>query len=301
MNIYRKLKNITTTLMIALATIPAAGEVIQVEPLFEYPVAPDEIVTLADKSNWLMQHFWDAMDFKGKDAVNQTALNDAFRVYTFPMQWADKAEVDKSVDAILQKIAKNPTLMVQFTKAAEDNLFGPHAQIWIDEVYMRFLETILKNKKITEARKKRYERQLRQLKSTVLGEPAPSFSFTSPSGDPRKFEPIGVLTVIEFGDPDCDDCRHAKLKMETDVEFSSLVDRGLVNVLFIVPDPQPGWQTQLVGYPSNWLVGGSDTAADILDLRSSPSFYVIGKDGRIAAKNVDVETAVKLAKKQAGS
>ncbi len=53
------------------------------------------------------------------------------------------------------------------------------------------------------------------------GKPA-EFDYTLPSGTTAHYRPDGVLTVIEFGDPDCDDCRFAKLKMETDVEFSEL-------------------------------------------------------------------------------
>ncbi len=84
-------------IMTMLSPMRLNAEIIEIEPLFEYPVAPEEIVSLTDKSNWLMQHFWDKMDFKKKDAVNQSALNDAFRVFTLPMQWADKVEVDKAV------------------------------------------------------------------------------------------------------------------------------------------------------------------------------------------------------------
>lgn len=276
----------------------AQAEVIEIDPLFEYPVAPEEIISLSDKSNWLIQHFWDKMDFKKKDAVNQSALNDAFRVYTLPMQWADKAEVDKAVDSMLAQLQKNPTLLLQFTKAAEESLYGQRAKIWIDEIYIKYLEAFLKNKKISDARKQRYRRQLNQIQNSMTGSIAPSFEFTTPTGNPGRFDPIGVFTIIEFGDPDCDDCRHAKLKMETDMKFTSLVDRGLVNVMFIIPDPVDGWQTKLGSYPSNWVVGGSDNVSDILDIRSTPSFYVIGKDGKIIAKNISVEQAKALAFQQ---
>lgn len=285
-------------IMTILSPVRLNAEIIEIEPLFEYPVAPEEIVSLTDKSNWLMQHFWDKMDFKKKDAVNQSALNDAFRVFTLPMQWADKVEVDKDVDNMLSQISKNPTLLLQFTKAAEESLYGQRAKIWIDEVYIKFVETFLKNKKISDARKIRYKRQLTQLKNSMIGEIPPSFDFTTPTGNPGKFQPIGVFTIIEFGDPDCDDCRHAKLKMETDMKFTSLVDRGLVNVLFIVPDPLEGWQTTLGEYPSNWVVGGSDNVSEILDIRATPSFYVIGKDGKIVAKNITVDQAKALALQQ---
>lgn len=281
-----------------LATLRAQADVIEIQPLFEYPVAPEEIQSLGDKSNWLMQHFWDQMDFKKNSAVDQTALNDAFRVYTLPMQWADKVEVNKSVDNILSKISKNPTLLLQFTKAAEENLYSSRARIWIDEVYVKFLEAFLKNKKFTKTRKLRYQEQLKRITNSMIGNKAPTFNFVTPTGNPGKYEPIGVFTIIEFGDPDCDDCRHAKLKMETDMQFTSLVDRGLVNVLFIIPDPVEGWQTNIGDYPSNWIVGASDDVSDILDIRISPSFYVIDKEGNIVAKNVFVEQAKKLAMQQ---
>ncbi len=293
------LKKYITAVIMAFAGIASMhADVIEIEPLFEYPVAPEEIATLSDKSNWLMQHFWDSMDFKNKDAVNQAALNDAFKTYCFPMQWADKTEVDKSVDTMLATLQKNPTLLLQFTKAAEEALYGTRAKIWIDEVYMKYLEAFLKNKKISDVRKQRYRRQITLLKNSQLGEYPETFDFITPTGNPGKFVPIGVFTVIEFGDPDCDDCRHAKLKMETDMKFTSLVDRGLVNVMFIIPDPVEGWQTKLGTYPSNWVVGASDTVSDILDIRSSPSFYIIGKDGKLIAKNVGLDEVKRLAYEQ---
>lgn len=273
----------------------AKSEVIIVDPLFEYPVAPEELTTLWDKSNWLIQHFWDQMDFKKKEALNQAAVNDAMKVYSFPMQWADKVEVDKSVDKLVAQLQKNPTLMVQFTKAAEEALYGDRANLLIDEVYVKFLNGILKSKKVSKARKARYERQLNQLQNTKIGELAPTFTFTTPTGNPASYEPIGVFTIIEFGDPGCDDCRHAKLKMETNVRFSKLVEKGLVNILFIVPDPEDGWQTKMTGFPSNWVIGASDTVSDKLDIRKTPSFFIIDKDGKLMAKNVNVDSAIGIA------
>lgn len=293
---FMNIRSFFATLVLASASLmPVCADVIMIEPLFEYPVAPEEILTLTDKSNWLMQHFWDNMDFKKEGAVDQSALNDAFRVFSLPMQYAEKTEVDKSIDNMLAQLSKNPTLLLQFTRAAEESLYGPRANVWIDEVYMKILDAFLKNKKIKDARKLRYKRQLRILDNSLKGKVAPSFDFQTPTGNPGKYEPIGVFTVIEFGDPDCDECRHAKLRMETNVRFSSLVERGLVNVMFIIPDPEEGWQTRMTGYPANWVTGASDNVSDILDIRTTPSFYIIGKDGRIAAKNISVDQAIQLA------
>lgn len=290
-------------LALMLHALPAAAQdaaaaesqnVIVIEPLFEYPSAPDEIEGLTAKSNYLMDHFWDSFDFKSKKAVDQIALNDAFKVYAVPMRWADKEKVFASVDNLIAKVSKNPTLLYQLTKSAEENLYGDRAQLWIDEVYLRFLNALTKNKKLPESRKARYKLHQKLLSNTLEGSVPPPFSFETPTGNKETFMP-GLLTVIEFGDPSCSECRMAKLKMDTDVTFSSLVEKGKINVLFVIPDPMEGWQTEMTGYPSQWHIGASDTVSDIYDIRLTPTFYVIGSDGKIITKNVTVAKAMQTA------
>lgn len=278
----------------AQSNIEQQKDIIYIHPLFEYPVAPEELVTLTEKSNWIMQHFWDSFDFSNKETVDQNALNDAFNIYAGPMLWADKKDVIKSTDDIIQKISGNPALLLQFTKAAEEILYGPRAVGMIDEVYVRYLRAITKNKKIPESRRLRYNRQLSQLENSMVEVIPPQFEFQNIYGKTEVFRP-GLLTLIEFGDPDCDDCRYAKLKMETDVDFVSLVDRGLVNVLFIIPDADEGWEKKLASYPDQWHKGASDSVADIYDIRRTPFFYVIGTDGKIISKTGDVTHAMNTA------
>lgn len=272
-----------------------AARTIVIDPVFEYPIAPEEITDLAGKSNYLMEHFWDAMDFKNKTTVDQIALNDAFRVYATPMQWASKEVVDKSVDKLISQYSKNKALTLQFTKAAEEALYGERAKLWIDEIYLKFLDAIMANKKIPAERKVRYERQQRVLRNSLLGATAPAFDFETPQGASAQFRP-GLLTVIEFGDPDCSDCTGAKLKMQMNVQFTNLVEQGIINVLFIADADNDGWQTLMADYPKHWHVGAARDIDDIYDLRGgNPYFYVIGADGKILAKNTSVQNAMNIA------
>lgn len=285
--------------MAALAALStgayAQQDVIVVQPLFEYPTAPDEIEGLTPKSEWLLEHFWDSMDLRNKETVDQNALNDAFSVYVAPMRFASPEKTDASITALLQSISKNPALTLQFAKAAEEALYGPRAYYWNDEIFLKFVDNVLANKSIKKERKARYERLRRIISNTLRGTVPPEFDYTTPEGKKSHYHPNGVITVIEFGDPDCDDCRHAKLKMDTDIRFSSLVDKGRVNVLFINVDPDDGWQQKLKDYPAKWYVGASDEVGDLYDLRDTPSIYVIDREGRVAAKNIDVQTAMQIA------
>lgn len=279
----------------AQESAPAKDAPIVIEPLFEYPVAPDSLSGLTERSDYLMEHFWDHMDFKDKDAVDQNALNDAFSVYSAPMQFASVTAVDASVDKLLAAIQKNPVLTLQFAKAAEEALYGPRAYFWNDEIFLKFLDNVVRSKQVKKERKLRYARLQTQLRNTLRGAVPPEFDYETPDGKTAHYYPNGVITVIEFGDPDCDDCRHAKLKMDTDVRFSALVDKGKVNVLFIYVDPEDGWQEKLKDYPAAWHVGASDVVSDLYDLRETPAIYVIDREGHVAAKNVEVRTAMEIA------
>lgn len=269
-----------------------ADEIIYIEPLFEYPVAPDNLESLNEKSEYLVTHFWNNMNFQNKAAVDQNALNDAFQVFISPMRWSRPEITDNAINAYIKKIAKNPTLLIQSVRAAEEALYGPRAVYWSDEAYLKFVEALLDNKKIPEYRKERYERHKRVLNNSRLGSAPSIFTYTTPIGDIARYIPDGVITVIEFGDPACDDCRYAKLKMETDIKFSTLVDKGIINVLFILPDAEEGWQTEIVGLSPKWHVGYAEDISDIMDIRILPSFYVIDRNGKIAAKNVNYKQAM---------
>lgn len=270
-------------------------EIIEIEPLFEYPVAPDELPTLSEKSDYLVAHFWDGFDFKNKEAVNQMALNDAFRVYTSPLRYANLNVANQGVDKLIEKISGNPTLLLQFTKAAEEALYGPRADFWIDEIYLKFLDAIIKNKKVPENRKNRLQQQARVLRASKVGSTAPSFSFENKKGEESKYFPMTTPTVIIFSDPENTDWRLLRLRLETNMLLSQAVDKGKINILFIIPTETDNWQESVSNYSDKWVLGKGKDILNSIDLRAMPSAYVIGSDGNLLMKNVSVESAVNVA------
>ena len=268
-----------------------AQEVITIEPLFEYPVAPEELPTLQEKSDYLVEHFWDGFDFKAQ-AVDQNALNDAFRVYIGPIRWATFDKAMKSIDKLIGNYSKNPTLTLQFAKAAEENLYGPRAEIWIDEVYLKFLNALLSNKKIQANRKKKYETQLKTIEASKIGFAAPRFEFIDKEGTTKKYFPMSTPTLIIFGNPYDTDWRLTRLRMETNLQLTDALEKGKINIIYMVPGIDGDWVKETSSYPSTWIVGYSDDVKNVFDLRSTPCVYVIGGDGKIIQKNISLDAAI---------
>lgn len=266
-----------------------------VDPLFEYPIAPEELTDFTAKCDWLAENFWNQLDVKNQNAVDQVKLNHAFQVYTTAAQYASKEKVSVALDKLLKNMQKNPTLLVQFTKAAEENIYGPRAEVWIDELYVKILKAALASKKFPKTRRARYEEQLKQLENTLVGGTPAMFEFKRANGDDARYFPMSTPTIIIFGDPGCDDCRMSRLRMESNVAFSKAVTDGKLNVLYIIPDAEPGWEKEVASYPKTWSVGASDTVAGIYDLRDIPDIYLIDADGKIVAKHMGTMQAIQEA------
>lgn len=267
-------------------------EMLTVKALFEYPMAPEEMEGIGPKSDWLMENFWNAMDFK-KTSVDQTALNHAFEVYATPMRWALKENVEKSVDKLIASVQKNPTLMFQFTKAAENALYGPQADMWIDDVYVKFLQALLKTKKIPDSRKEKYKKQLKKLEASKVGTPLPSFQYVARDGSKTKFRPVAVSTIIIFANPADNNTRRLKIQLDLSKELNSILDEGKANFLYLtLGEGNEAWQKEVADYPEKWSVGAFPDGAAMLDLRVSPSFYIIGADGLVKAKNISPDEAI---------
>lgn len=270
---------------------------IVLEPLFEYPVAPDDMPDITSRSNYIVENFWKPFDFK-QNSVGQIQLNDAMQVFVTPMRWADKKVVDKAVNELLKNLQKNPTLTYQFTKAAENALYSDRADIWIDEVYLKFVNAMLANKKISDVRKAKYKMQQTTLSSSLIGNKIGEIDFTDINGNSQKVEYTTPLTLVEFGSPDCADCRYVKLKLDTNSEVSKMLESGKLAIYFIVPDAESEemWQVNLAEYPSSWKTGAGKELDEKFDIRSIPSIYLLDSKGVIVMKNRNIEDFIEYAK-----
>lgn len=274
-----------------------ARQVMYVTPLFEYPMAPDDLPDISARSNWLMEHFWDSMNFS-QGAVSQVALNHAFKVYTVPMQWADRTVVHRSADALLAKIKKNPTLLVQFAKAAEDNLYAPEAEIWIDDVYLKFVDALLAEKKVPESRKVRYEYQRGPLARTLAGNPMPPVPYTAVSltGDTTAttVQYTTPYNLIVFGDPTCPDCKIAKVHIETSSVIQRMMADGKLTLYYIVPDDEgvENCYVWLASYPEMWKRGAGTALDETIDMRLTPTLYLVDGNGIILDKHLGAEVMI---------
>ncbi len=210
------------------------------------------------------------------------------------MRFADAEVALKSIDKLISKLKKQPGLLLQFTMAAERSTYDPAtSEAIIDEIYLPFLKALAADKKLPNLRKARYASQLKALDGCLVGDYMKSFEFDDRNGVRTRYNPTAKLTVIEFGDPTCSECRIMKLRMETDALIKQAASDGKLDIMFIIPDADPDagddWRADVIDYPHFWTVGATSDLEETIDLRYTPCVYVIGPDKRIVSKNADID------------
>lgn len=265
------------------------GQVV-VAPLFEYVVAPDDLPDLQSRTDYLMDNFWNPFDFNSNKVVDQNALNHAFGVYIEAMVYASEPKVMASIDRLIKNIKNNPGLTYQFTKAAEQTMYGPRAVFWSDEIYGKFLDNVVNNKKLDDSKKKRYISQRNLLMRTAKDAPLPQFNFIGFDDKPSHVKNTKDFMLLGFIPGDCPDCRYPFLKLDISGVVNDMIEDGQLDVTLV-------WLDELgtkPAVPNKWTAGYSSDASEVMDLRLSPTFYVVDRSNRIKGKNLDIDDAIRL-------
>lgn len=254
-------------------------------PLFEYPQAPEEIEGLEAKSEWLLDHYWDNMDFKRKQPLDQVLVNHAYSVYAVPMRWSSDEAIGKSLRDLLKKLKKNTPMAVQFALAAEETLYGPRAEVWIDGAYCTFIRGVLAHKGLPSRLRNRWERQCAELEGCTTGNQAPGFTFIDTKGTTMSYKPMSTPTLIVFADISDPDMKFEITRTSTSMPLMDALRLGKVNVLLMnVGDKRPD-QSHI---PSRWTGGQVSAESTGYDIRQTPFAYLVDSEGKIRGKYVSV-------------
>ncbi|MBE6318589.1 MAG: DUF5106 domain-containing protein [Bacteroidales bacterium] len=279
-------KNILFLIITFLSSAIAFAE----DTFFQYPQAPESLNSLSQRANYVVIHFWDKCNLKSAFS-SRKKMKKAFIDYVTYMQYASSDTIYTSIDKLIKEVQKSPKNMLYLAEIAEETLYSDSALFWSDELYLPFATAITQTKKISKAEKARYAHQATVLKNSSIGTTAPSFEYTTPNGNKQHFDSIKAPAIILFfNDPDCIDCRLAKVRLATDTNLNKLIDAGVIKIASIYPGiADDSWKNEVADYPKNWIIGACENIYELFDMRTTPSIYQLDNKHKIVAKNLNVD------------
>lgn len=277
-------------IMLMPAVIPVSAQQQTQTTYFPYPSVPDSLVTLQQRTDYLMRHFWDKCDFK-RAFSSRPKMRQALADYLSFVPYASRDSVSASFGRLFKALEKQPDDLLFLAQEAELQLMGDSAQYYSEEAFLPFARAVVANKKINKTSKLHFERQARILGATQPGQPIPDLEFTDRDGVTKRHlhDVATPMVFVYFNDPDCDDCHMARVRLNADVKANQLIEKGLLSVVAIsTSEPTAEWQQAMAAYPGTWTVGAAPDADETFDIAMFPSFYLV-ENGKIIAKNYGID------------
>ncbi len=263
------------------------------ETYFPYPQVPDNLGTLEARTTFLVSHFWERCDIKSA-LSSRDKFKKAFSDYVSFMPYADTDTIRESVTALINSVKKSPKDMLTLGQIAEETLYGDSAMMWSDELYLPFAQAVVDTKKISSTDKARFQHHVNILKHSQLGMIIPSLKVYDRDGKKTTIDTISTpLIILFFNDPECDDCAIAKARLSANIKANQLIKDGKLTVISIYPgDADNEWKDAAKSYPAQWIAVAAPDADSYFDMRMTPSLYILNRERRIIAKNMDINGVI---------
>lgn len=287
------MKHILVILSVFVASLTAGA---QENSFFQLPIIPDSLQTLQDRTDFMVKHYWDFCDLK-KAFSSRDKMSEAFDTYLSFMPYASADVVYAGVDNFMKQISKNSKNVLFIGELAEQKLYSDTAILQSDELFLRFANAIVNNKKVDKTAKLRYQHLVKVLSNSQPGSIAPTFEYSDIYNSTGKFsvDTTKVCTVLFFNDPECSDCNMARIRLDGDAITRRLVENGKVDIVSVyASESNQEWIEQAMNYPKEWLTVASEEVNDLYDMRRTPVFYLLNPNGAIVLRTYNVNDVITI-------
>ena len=257
------------------------------------PALSDTLRQPVDRANYLIAHFWDALDLSDTarvyrlDFIEQNFSN---FISVFPI--ADGKGRENAVGRLLKKAESDSKFYRLLMDTAEKYLFEPNSPMMSEEFYIVFLEQTVNSPLLTEYAKVRLRQQLIVARKNRPGMKAADFSYINRDGKRKSLHktPTEGDMLLIFYDPDCEHCKEVMASLLENQLLSNAVGSGELSVLAVYSgDERELWEKTAVQLPAEWTVGyesGLMQEQGLFVLRAMPTLYLLSKDKHVVVKDI---------------
>ena len=259
------------------------------------PSMPDSIKDPTGRADYLAAHFWDSLDFADTAHSLDTAfMEQNFANYSTVLPLTSEQGRTKAVSAVLDRARAASAASYELMAAiAEKYLYEPDSPMFDEEAYLPFADyAVGLGDEMSAAAEGRRDDILKNRPGT----PAPDFVFMTTDAKRRRLSESDPLTntLLIFYEPDCDKCHEAMTLLAGSQMLQGAVAQGTLRVVAVYPgDNRKVWAEHAATLPSNWIVGidptGSIDNDELYLIRATPTFYLIGADGKIILKDASLQ------------
>ncbi len=257
---------------------------------------PDVPVTLtdpADRAEYILLHFWDAMDFQDTArSHDRMFLEQNFVNFLSLFPHVSRETLPAGVGRLLERAVTDSVAFSFVTDIAEHYLDDPNSPARDEEYFMIFLEETLRLPSIPEEQRIRPTQLLQTARKNRPGMIAADFSYITREGRRNTLRgttvPAGRMLLI-FYDPACDHCTEILEYIQQSPIITSLTDSGDLYVLAVYTEGDRAlWEKTKEDMPQTWHVAydlSGIVEHDLYSLPAMPVIYLLGSNKEVLLKD----------------
>ncbi|PWL61751.1 MAG: hypothetical protein DBY35_04350 [Bacteroidales bacterium] len=264
------------------------------------PAVPDSLRAPAERADYILLHFWDAMEWGDSATVRDGAwMEQTFVNFASLIPYASSAAaLDSAFTTLFDRAQTDMEAYRLLLGLADRYLYEPESPMHDEEAYMRVLDAVIADNCLDPVLFARYTYQLDEAKRNRQGSAATDFPLTLMSGEGSTLYDVASgadETLVMFYDAECDHCIEVIEMLSASPELKSRVDSGQLKVLAVyfegdetmLPEVRrliPGW------WVSAYTPGNPVEEQELYSIRRLPTLYLISRDGIVKKKDFNPET-----------
>lgn len=258
------------------------------------PIVPDTIRVPADRADYVMRHFWDAMNFSDTTLTHDRIWMEQNLVnYLSLFPHGHQKNLQDIVNAFLDKANIDRDTYSSIYDLAGTYLNSSDSPMRNEEFYILFLNHAVKEGNLDDAEHGRAKFRLEMAMKNRPGTPAPDFKVLTREGNETNLYALlkEGNNVVLFYDPDCNHCAETIQYLSDSPVFKD------VNVIAIDSEEDHIlWDMTEDQLPTSWTVG---FALDPIQeseqyvFPEMPTIYLLDDKGIVLMKEATVENLLK--------
>ncbi len=283
------MKRLPLLLSLAAAAVCFAGAQL---PL---PVVPQTLTKPADRAIYIIDHFWDGLDFSDTAVSRDMRLiEQSFADYTslFPVVNDSTARLQSAVDRLVKASEADSIAAAGLREIAEIYLYDVVSPMHNDDYYRFYLNSFIKSDGLDDGMRLRYEYQLEEIDKNRVGETAADFGLVAKDGSETTLarEVAGApLTVVMFYNPFCSECHDISLAMADDPAVAKAVAAGRLQLIAVIADG--AWSDNASAVPLDGPIrefAAKDNCVEeeqLYSIRLIPTLYVLDSEMKVVMRD----------------
>lgn len=265
------------------------------------PEIPTVITSIEGRANYVVEHYWDTMDFTDTTYIHFPDITEQGIVDYIDLlnRSNDSVIINKSIDRLFTKIETDTTGQVvrYFTQMLTKYLREPNSPFRNEIVYVRVAENILRSNhsEFNSTDKEKAQFEVDMAAKNSIGSVATNFSFELLSGSHSSLHQfVTTTTLLFFYEPDCYSCKQYIEIIKNEPQINSLIANKKLKILAIYPEQDYElWKAEASHFPKSWHVAidrkGEINKHQLYLLEASPTFYLLSKVGEVILKDTQYE------------